>query len=207
MPRRVIAYIDGFNLYHALADLGEPSLKWVNLWSLSQSLSRREEQLVGVKYFSAFATWLPGPYARHRQYVRALEAVGVRPIIGRFKEKPRRCARCGASWIAHEEKETDVNIAIHLVQDTLTDQFDRAIIVSADSDLAPALKLAKSHAPPKEIFVAAPPGRFAHARDLHPRLEITKGRIAKHLLGATIRNSAGAIIATRPVEYDPNSSS
>jgi hypothetical protein len=32
---------------------------------------------VKTAYFSAYATWLPAPYARHRQYVSALKATGV----------------------------------------------------------------------------------------------------------------------------------
>jgi len=36
MPTRTIVYIDGFNLYHALDDLRENHLKWVDLWALSQ---------------------------------------------------------------------------------------------------------------------------------------------------------------------------
>jgi hypothetical protein len=201
--RNVIVYVDGFNLYHAINDLRLPHLKWLNLWSLSKSLLRTGEGLVGVKYFSAYATWLPGPYARHRQYVRALEQMGVQAAIGRFKGKPRRCARCGARWIAHEEKETDVHIAITLVSDALTNKFDRAILISADADLAPAIHLARSSNPPKEIFVAAPPGRFSNARDLQPRMEITRGRIAKHLLPATVSDDSGVVVAMRPTEYNP----
>jgi hypothetical protein len=203
MPFRVLVYIDGFNLYHAISDLRDPALKWLNLWSLSKSLVLAGEQLSGVKYFSAFATWMPGPYFRHRQYVKALECVGVQPILGRFKEKPRECKACGARWTSHEEKETDVNIAINLVQDAILDKFDRAIIVSADSDLAPAIALAKFHGPSKRIFVAAPPGRFAYARDLNPRIEITRGRIAKHLLAATVNSADGMVRVFRPTEYDP----
>jgi NYN domain len=203
MPRRAIVYIDGFNLYHALSDLGIPALKWLNLWALSQSLLRKDEQLMAVKYFSAFATWLPGPYSRHRQYVKALECVGVRPIMGRFKEKPRHCASCGARWVSHEEKETDVNIAIHLIQDVFTNQFDRAIVISADSDLVPAIELGRRHDQTKRIVVMAPPGRFAYARDLHPILEITKGRVRRYLFEAEVSDPNGPITVRRPSEYDP----
>ena len=203
MDRRVIVYIDGFNLYHALADLGVPALKWLNLWSLSESLVRNYEKLVAVKYFSAFATWLPGPYARHRQYVKALECVGVQPIMGRFKEKPRQCAACKVRWISHEEKETDVNIAIHLMKDVFTNQFDRAIVVSADSDLVPAIELAKVHDPMKQIGVMAPPGRFTHARDLRPILEITKGRVKQSLFGPVTSDPKGLVTVLRPPEYEP----
>jgi NYN domain len=202
MARRVIAYIDGFNLYHAIDDLGDSSLKWVNLWSLSASLLRTNEQLTAVKYCSAYATWMAGPFSRHRQYVRALECAGVLPIMGRFKDKPRQCHACKARWISHEEKETDVNIAIHLVRDAILNQFDRAIVISADSDLVPAVKLAAEHDQTKEVFVAAPPGRFASARDLKPRLEITIGRIRKHLFPASLTHPDGKPV-TRPPEYDP----
>ena len=202
MARRVIAYIDGFNLYHAIADLGESSLKWVNLWSLTASLLRTNEQLTAVKYCSAYATWMAGPFSRHLRYVRALECVGVLPIMGRFKSKPRRCQACNARWLSHEEKETDVNIAIHLVRDAMLNQFDRAILISADSDLVPAVDLAAQHDHTKEIFVAAPPGRYASARDLKPRLEITIGRIRKNLFPASLTHPDGKTV-TRPSEYDP----
>jgi hypothetical protein len=86
--KNVIAYIDGFNLYHAINDLRLPALKWLNLWSLSESILHPGERLTAVKYFSAFATWLPGPYARHRRYVQAPEQVVVQAVIGKFKEKP-----------------------------------------------------------------------------------------------------------------------
>ena len=53
--RKTIAYIDGFNLFHAINELSRPELKWVNLWSLSESLLREEEELIEVNYFSAYA--------------------------------------------------------------------------------------------------------------------------------------------------------
>lgn len=205
MAGRVITYIDGFNLYHSIADLGDSSLKWVNLWELSISVIRKNEQLIAVKYFSAFATWMPGPFSRHRQYVRALECVGVQPIMGRFKNKPRMCNHCRARWISHEEKETDVNIAIHLVKDVFTNQFDRAIVISADSDLGPAVDMAKSHDRTKNIDVVAPPGRWGHARDLRPMLAITKGRIKSSLFPATLPHRDGTLVI-RPSEYDPPAS-
>jgi len=49
MPARTIVYIDGFNFYHAVDDLGEPHLKWVDLWALSEKLLRADQQLVGVR--------------------------------------------------------------------------------------------------------------------------------------------------------------
>ena len=114
-PKRAVAFIDGFNLYHALHDLKQPHLKWLDLWQLCERFTGSKLQLHKVLYFSAFAAWRPDPYKRHRGYVQALRHVGIEPIMGHFKAKDRGCLSCGARWIAHEEKETDVNIALHLL--------------------------------------------------------------------------------------------
>jgi hypothetical protein len=46
--KRVSFYIDGFNLYHAIDELGDDRLKWLNLTSLCQSFLRPGDQLDGV---------------------------------------------------------------------------------------------------------------------------------------------------------------
>lgn len=203
-PKRVIAYIDGFNLYHAIDELRKPHLKWVNLWQLCADLLRKNETLEAVHYFSAFATWRPTAYERHQEYVAALKHAGVQDHMAHFKEKPRSCLKCGATWIGHEEKETDVQIALSILRDTLTNAFDRAILISADSDLAPALKMARTHsASSKEFFVVAPPKRYGRARDLAPKMDISSGRLAKALLPATASDASGRVLFTRPAAYDP----
>jgi hypothetical protein len=65
-----------------------------------------------VYYFSAYAVWQPRKVGRHIAYVKALRAVGVTVVLGQFKQKDRRCPACNHTWVGHEEKETDVNIAI-----------------------------------------------------------------------------------------------
>lgn len=199
--RKVIAYVDGFNLYHAIDDLRRPHLKWVDLHALAKSICGKDETLVGVKYFSAYATWRPGAVGRHRAYVAALKHMGVECVIGHFKQKHRRCASCGATWIGHEEKETDVAIAVELVADAFTDAFHRALIISADSDLAPAIRSAQKHFPKKTINVIAPPGRKAHARDLKPLFEITAGRLAGCLLPESGQDQDGKLLFVRPLSW------
>jgi len=198
--KRASCYIDG--LYHAIVDLGTLHLKWLDR-SLSESFLHSDEQLTAVNYFSAYATWRPDAYRRHRYYVKALEYFGVSIFMGNFKEKFRQCIKCGASWKGHEEKESDVHLSIRIVADALQDKFDRAIIISADSDIAPAIRLVKQVASSKGILVVAPPNRFGHARDLSPALAITKGRLKKHLLPQRIYDGKGNLICERPSEYDP----
>ena len=50
---RAAFYIDGFNLYHAIDDLGLPHLKWVNLFALARQLVRRDESVVRVVWCTA----------------------------------------------------------------------------------------------------------------------------------------------------------
>lgn len=199
---RVIAYIDGFNLYHAIDNLHKPWLKWVDLYSLCGGLLRDGETLIAVKYFSAFATWMPERYVRHRAYVDALVSTGVTTCMSQFKEKPRSCFKCKAQWIGHEEKETDVQIAVTMVADALTNNVDRLIVISADTDLTPAIRTISRLAPKCQVLVAAPPKRLGICRALNPKFEISGGRIARHLLPAKIERDDGTEIV-RPRSYDP----
>lgn len=213
---RIIAYIDGFNLYHAINDLGlpnprkprskvkpKPHLKWLDLWALTESLARDNETVSEVNYFSAYATWLPQAHKRHLEYVKALEHAGVTCIMGHFKEKHRKCKSCSATWVQHEEKETDVHIAARIVVDACEDRFDRAVLITADSDLAPALNIVKSRFPKKQVFVVAPPGRHNHARSLNTAYTLTPGRLAEHMLPATATGANGKVLFTRPPSYSP----
>jgi uncharacterized LabA/DUF88 family protein len=160
-PKRVIAFIDGYNLYHAIDDAARHDLKWLNLWDLCDALIRndRRAHLSEVFYFSAFATWKPEQYARHRQYVAALKSAGVKIILGNFKKKPRKCNRCLNEWTAHEEKESDVNIAIHLLDKAHRDEYDEAMLLTADTDLTPAIRMVRERYRDKSIISVLPPGR------------------------------------------------
>ena len=67
----VIVYIDGFNLYHAIADLGIQRLKWINLWDLSKSFLREGESLSAVNFYTAVLNWDPEKQKRHQNFIKA----------------------------------------------------------------------------------------------------------------------------------------
>ena len=177
----------------------------MNLFALAASVCGEGEDLVGASYFSAYANWLPEETRRHKEYVKALKHFGVECFMGHFKEKRRACRSCGAQWTGHEEKESDVAMATQLVADAFQDRFDRALILTADSDIAPAIRIVKIAFPTKSLDVIAPPGRFTHARSLAPKLVITPGRLTKVLLPETAANSAGSSAFLRPLGYLPPS--
>jgi uncharacterized LabA/DUF88 family protein len=85
--------------------------------------------------------------------------VGVETIHGRFLEKSIKCHKCQQYFKTHEEKQTDVNIALKMLGDAIDDLYDKALIVSADSDLLPVIKSVQHHAPEKETGVMFPIGR------------------------------------------------
>ena len=53
MAQRVIAYIDGFNLYFGLKAMGWRRYYWLDLFKLSRNLLKTNQELVAVKYFTA----------------------------------------------------------------------------------------------------------------------------------------------------------
>lgn len=209
---RVSCFVDGFNLYHAIDDLGQDHLKWLNLWSLMERYAARPNQkLTAVYYFSAFARWLPDAYRRHREYVRALQASRVTPVMGFFKDKDRQCKRCGAEWIAHEEKETDVSIGIYMVNEAHKDTFDHAFLVSNDSDLSSVVRMLRREFPEKRLRLITPPKRRASKQLVTEAggagyvRTMKVSHVRKHLFPERVTDASGTGAAIRPPKYAPPS--
>jgi uncharacterized LabA/DUF88 family protein len=119
-----------------------------------------------MQYFPARVRDNPAAESRQALYLEALmsHSIRVRLIEGHFQHKPRECRNCGARWMAYEEKETDVNIAIAMFTDAVRDAYDTAILVSGDSDLRPVIASVKRLRTGKRIIAAFPPRR--HSKDL-----------------------------------------
>lgn len=151
---RVIAFVDGFNVYHSLDGVCD-EYKWLNYSALANAfIAKSKERLRKIYYFSALAKWNPDKVSRHQNYIRALEFSGVDIVLGKFKKVTKRCrALCKREYSTFEEKETDVNIAIYLLKLAMLDEYDKAIIFSCDSDLVPAVKAVRQVAPQKHIQV------------------------------------------------------
>jgi uncharacterized LabA/DUF88 family protein len=197
--------VDGFNLYHALLRFRDAKVEWLDLNALCLRLIQpKTEQIKAINYFSAYADWLPDPMARHKEYVKALEATGVTPILGHFKNKDRKCFKCGTTWVAHEEKETDVSIGITMLNDAYKGKYERAYLVTRDSDLMPAVKMIRAEFPKKELIAVAPP-MMGHSNDLlsvcNGKKKITPDQVRACLLPAQVKKPDGTVVATRPAKY------
>lgn len=164
--KRVTFLIDGFNLYHSIRDLykfEKIKAKWLDINSLCSSyvqLFGKGALMHEIYYFSAIATHLsqnqPDTIQRHKEYMHCLENTGIKIILGRFKEKRIFCSNCRSTLIRHEEKETDVSIAIRLFELFHNDLCDIAVIVSGDTDLAPAVRSCYLNFPKKDICFCFP---------------------------------------------------
>ncbi|MGB3376563.1 MAG: NYN domain-containing protein [Microbacterium sp.] len=186
---RLIVYVDGFNLYHGMHQEFGRSAHWLDLVSLAQSF-RPRQRLVSVKYFSAPVLDNPDGQSRQAHYVEALSAKypgQFIPVMGRYQKKMITCFTCGREHPHYEEKETDVNIAVTLVADAALHNMDSAILVSADSDLVPAVRAVGTIG--ARLFVAAafPPNRVSkHLKLLMPAsFHIDRKRIRKLQLPAS----------------------
>jgi len=162
MKKRVNVYIDGFNLYHSTLQHTHPDCRWLNLRRLSDRLINPDtEEVNEVFYFSALTTWIPERAKKHLLYIHALRTVGVKDILGKFSLRERKCPLCSKHYQAHEEKKTDINIAINLLADAIADKYDTALILSGDSDLAPVTTKLKELCPNKKIGILIPKGQSA----------------------------------------------
>ncbi len=158
---RVAAYVDGFNLYFGLKAKHGRKYLWLDLQALAASLLRPGQILEKVTYFTARVRNDRESEQRQSDYLDVL--VHHSPLVtimnGHFQEKHRQCWQCGSAWTVYEEKETDVNIAVALLEDAVRDRFDTALLISADSDLCPAIRSMKRLRPEKRIVAAFPPRR------------------------------------------------
>lgn len=208
--QRVVSFIDGLNLYHATSILRRPELQWVDLRALSQSfLKTYSEELFQVFYFSAYAEHVAlSKQESQKTYITALKLKGVTPILGHFKKKNRNCPDCNHKWVSHEEKETDVNIALYLLHLAYQDLFDRALVISNDSDLAPAISMVRTLFPNKRITTITPPHYF-HSIELiqvsSDKSKISVAHLERCLLPSVVVDASGLVSVHRPHEYMPSS--
>ena len=167
---RTAFLVDGFNLYHSLKEaqraLGGRSTRWLDLRSFCSSyLSHigRTARLGPIGYYSALARHRladdPQATTRHLEYITCLRATGVVPQLAKFKRKESPCPHCGLMIRRYEEKETDVAIAVGLIELFHQAQCDIAVVVTGDSDITPAVRTAASLFPDRPVLACFPYNR------------------------------------------------
>lgn len=149
---RTIVYIDGFNFYYGLLK-GTP-YKWLDLQVLFRRVLSERNHVVAIKYFTARVQPSPAnPRVHTRQdtYLKALavHCPKVEIMFGHFLRHQIRMENADpppntVSVWKNEEKGSDVNLALQLLNDAWQDAYDCGVVVSNDSDLAEAMRLVKA---------------------------------------------------------------
>ncbi|HEV2986867.1 MAG TPA: NYN domain-containing protein [Candidatus Angelobacter sp.] len=211
---RVYCFVDGFNLYHAIewfengvddADHRRyRKYKWLSLTALANCyISSKSQSLVGVEYFTTYPHWDPPKVLRHRQFVLAQQSEGVKVTFGNYKEKRVDCrATCKLKFTIWQEKQTDVNIAVRLIELARRNVYDKAIIISGDSDLIPAIKLVREIYAEKYVAAVVPIGRRGEdiEKHCHGKFKMTEEQLARCHLPDKLKHPSGVWV-TKPYVY------
>jgi uncharacterized LabA/DUF88 family protein len=150
---RTSIYIDGFNLYYRA--LKDTPYKWLDLEALSHLLLPKNDILC-IKYFTALVAARqrdPDQPIRQQTYLRAIQSSPLVDIIYGFFRPPTPVRMPLAYPLAGgpntvevlktEEKGSDVNLATHLLWDAVQNRYDVAAVISNDSDLVCAIRIAR----------------------------------------------------------------
>jgi uncharacterized LabA/DUF88 family protein len=209
LPRssRVVVYIDGFNLYYGVLKFSKE--KWLNIERLFRLL-RPHDAIQKIRYFTALSHG--GKSADQLAYLKALETLPlVNIVLGRYKKKSAKClvSACAVAdkdriFTTQEEKRTDVNIAVSMLDDAYQNLGDHLVVVSGDSDLVPAVNMVKTRFPHIAVTVYVPsrdPIRGAavelrSAADKDRDLPLNLLRLAQ--LPASVPDGSGGFIAKPP---------
>lgn len=203
---RVVAYVDGFNLYFGLKAKGWKKHYWLDLNGLATSLLKPGQTLAGVHYFTSRIRANGRNVADMQRQSDYLDALATLPSLtihyGHYLQKSRRCHNCGATWMDYEEKMTDVNIAMQLLADAFDDHFDTALVISADSDLTTPVRQVRARFPAKRVIVAQPPGRNSVqlAGAATAAFTISETKVRQSQLPAAVTTASGYVIQ-RPAHW------
>ena len=203
MTERVVAYIDGFNMYFGLRAARWRRFYWLNQQLLAQNLIRANQTLTFTKYFTSRITRPADKQRRQAQYLEALETLDDFQIYyGHYQSNLQRCRKCGNKLWVPNEKMTDVNIAVELLSDAYQDIFDVALLISADSDLSAPVRVINTLFDQKRVVVAFPPHRYSVQLQglAHAFIRIGRGTISKSVFPDRIQKADGFIL-TKPTEW------
>lgn len=170
---RTTVYIDGYNLYYGA--LRGTAYKWLDVVRLFEAICHTQNpatQLQEVKFFTApikarISTRKDQALRSQRLYLNALQQLHperlsvvegffqlTKGMLPRYQEPLDKTDKVEV-WRL-EEKQTDVNIALHLYEDVVQGRAEQVVLVSNDSDLIPAFQFARRAAPALTIGTILP---------------------------------------------------
>jgi uncharacterized LabA/DUF88 family protein len=141
-------YIDGFNFYYLA--LKYSNFKWLDFKVLFQKLLSPQNDIVKIKYFTAHVS---GKYNKEKPrkqntYLNALQRhiPELEIIKGHFQTNEVYMPLAKQPYskvkvLKTEEKCSDVNLAVHMVNDAWKGLYDCAVVLSNDGELLEAFRI------------------------------------------------------------------
>lgn len=177
--RRVSVIFDGFNFYYGLRKLRERTGKcyyWHDLYKLSEWISAERPGSVATDTLVNKVVYCTANIKsddhqkvwRQQNYFNLLQALGkVSLIRGEYVIREQRChhcdaepaicSNCGEKMKKHQEKQTDVNLALWAIIAGYKNVYDDLIMVTSDADLAKVAQQVRQQFPGKRAYYAFPP--------------------------------------------------
>ena len=152
-------YIDGLNLHHGC--LKGTSYERLDLGKFCKKLLQ-PLNVTEINYF------ISAPFGSHRKkqqyksYIKALERIPeVNIVTGTLKPREKTGPNIKnpgdiVTIKVLEEKHTDVNLAVHLIDDSYQKKIDCAVIISNDIDMLGAMEMFRKRHPDKILGLIIP---------------------------------------------------
>lgn len=208
-PVKTNIYVDGFNLYYGC--LKRTPHKWLNLAELCRLSLPSHYHLHRIRYFTALVRSRPdNPYqdARQQAYIRALQTLPDLTVhYGEFLQSDRRMPLTNppttgpktALVIKTEEKGSDVNLATYLLIDAYERDFEAAVVITDDSDLALPITVVRQRLH-HHVTILSPRDKSWKLRQVATRFRpITTTNLALSQFPATLTDANGNI--TKPAGW------
>ncbi|MBI3973046.1 MAG: NYN domain-containing protein [Chloroflexi bacterium] len=175
---RTNVYVDAFNLYFAC--LKDGPYRWLNVAELARQSMPAHYLINRVRVFTALVH--PRPHDprqadRQRAYLRALETVPDLTVhLGQFLSSTVRMPLAHpppggprtVEVLKSEEKGSDVNLATYLLVDAFDNDFEAAVVISDDSDLAEPIHVIRKKFG-RHVTVLSPRGRSRRLQQVATR--------------------------------------
>lgn len=165
---RTFVFIDGFNLYYTLfvgrRNIGNKTLKWLDLESLTRDIlseKYKKNNIVSLKYYTANVSGKLDSKQPERQnvYLNAIaRSSNITKIVrGKFSTTKIRMKKADCKGLVNvikqEEKDSDVNLSVHMVHHAHKNDYDVAVVITNDTDMSEAFKIVSRELEKKIILI------------------------------------------------------
>jgi 6-hydroxy-3-succinoylpyridine 3-monooxygenase len=140
-PPRSLGISAGHTRESAL--LTSPSIKYFTAKIIESAARSVDSVFSQARYHTALRKVHDGRIELIEGYY-AINKMKVKVVDAENPDRPSRECQEIQAWKI-EEKQSDVSLALHAFHDAITGKIDHAVIVTNDTDIAPALEMIRAH--------------------------------------------------------------